>query len=1098
MMNNRFRHSVPLPCLALVPFVFWLCSGTVLAQLDSGRVVGSVKDSNGAAIGGAVVQASSINGLIWRQAISSASGSFEIPGVPVGKYDLSAQAPGFKKYLRERVSVDVNQESRIDIKLQPGELSETVTVREEGGLVQSTTSVLGKVVDENLIVGLPLNGRNFYDLGLLQTGIVPLQPGRTLTQNAYNVNGARDTSNNFLLDGVANQELEYNALQIKPAIDALSEFKIQTNLFSAEFGRNSGAVVNAVIRSGSADFHSTLWEFLRNDALDARNFFSPTTPRLHRNQFGGTLGGPMGIPKLFRLESPTFFFVSYEGLRQVKGLTSSTVVPTAVERNGNLSNVNQPIIDPQSGLSFPGNVIPPNRISNAARALLNHYPLPNVAAPPRSLNFTASPAQSNHQNQFIVRVDHSRSVKTNLFGRYIYDNAVESDPFQFGNVPTQFPGFAQSVLNKNQNLAVGFTRVVSPEALNDFRFGFSRTNNPTTFSPLTKPKDVGIDFNVPDNVGPTDVRIGGFSGMGNSIFGPSQYVFNTFQLADTVTLVRGRNAWKVGGDFRKHQENTRLQFAENGQFLFNGVFTGDALADFLLGRAFYFTFGEFKRDVLHQRWGASSFFIQDDLRITPKLTLNLGVRYEYVTPIVDNRGSSATILIRKLFTPGIPQSGQAETVLAGSNGLCDKCTYLPDKNNWGPRVGFAYDVFGNGRLAVRGGYGVFFNQLESNLALQNVLQPPFASFPLILDSGGVGYASLDNPTCGGGCVPPGAGLALVTDPHLRMPYMQHFNVNTQYEFLRDWMLEVGYVGTLGRKLLQFRDLNQPIFIPGTDATGNPLSTTANKEQRRPYAGFSTIAQSTTYGTSSYNGLQASVNKRFSHGYTFLAGYTFAKSIDLSSQFHSGSGSPIDPAIAQDANNLAADAGLSSFDMRHRFTLSGVFELPFGPGKRFLNNHGLFGRIMHGWSLSPILVFASGVPLTVRDFTDPCMVSGPFITSCRPNLLRNPNLAQRSPERWFDTAAFVRQPAGTFGSAGRNILFADGAESLDLAVVKHSHFGDPTTNKEIEFRVEVFNLANHPQFGPPDLDFSSPTFGRVFSTARGSAERQIQFGLKVDF
>jgi len=1074
--------------------VIWILSVTLLSltcpsvagQSDTGKVVIMVTDANGALVSGATVKAKNLTGLITRDAASATPGVYEVPTLAVGRYEISVAAAGFKT-IRQTISVHVNEESRVDIRLEPGEPSATVTIPSEAGQVQLTSSTFGKVVGEKLVVNLPLNGRNFYDLGLLQTGVVPLQPGRTLTQDSYNVNGARDTNNNFLLDGVSNQQLEYNNLQIKPAIDALSEFKIQTNLYSAEFGRNAGAIVNAVTKSGGNEFHGAVWEFLRNDALDARNFFSPQTPPLRRNQFGGTIGGP------FRQGDATFFFVSYEGVRQARGVTSSTVVPTAQERMGDLSNVTTPIIDPQTGQPFMGNVIPAERISAAAKSLLSLYPLPNISRASRTLNFTASPLQTTDQNQVIVRIDHSASTKSTVFGRYVYDNLIDTAPFQFGNVPAQFPGFSQDQKNKNQNLALGYTRVISSTDINDFRFGFSRTNNPTDFLPLTKPRDVGINFGVPDNVGLTDVRIAGFSGIGNSIFGPSQYVFNTFQFQDTYTRVQGSHTLKVGGEYRKHQENVQLQFAENGQFLFNGLFTGDAFADFLLGQAFYFTFGDFERDVLHQRWSATNLFVQDDLRVNQRLTLNLGVRYEYVTPIIDASGQTATVLIRKPFTPGVPQSGVAETVLAGTNGLCDKCTYLPDRNNLAPRIGFAYDLLGNGQLALRGGYGVFFNQMESNLALQNVLQPPFASFPLILDSGGVGHASLGSPTCGGSCVPPGAGLVLVTDPNLATPYMQHFNLNLQYQFLSDFVFELGYVGTTGTKLLQFRDLNQPIFIPGA-------STPANKELRRPYAGFSTIAQSVTNGRSNYHALQTSLTKRFSRGATFLIGYTLSRSIDLSSQYHSGSGSPIDPAIAQDGNDLNADRGLSSFDMRHRFTLSGVFELPFGVGKKYLNRTGLIDKFVGGWSLSPILTLSSGVPLTVRDFTDPCGVSGPFITSCRPNLLRNPLLPgnERSVNAWFDTGAFARQSFGSFGTAGRNIIFADGTENLDLAVIKRTHFGTELRGLDVEFRAEFFNLPNHPQFGPPDLDFSSPTLGQIFSTARGATERVIQFGLKLSF
>jgi hypothetical protein len=1075
------------------------------AQSSTGSLVGTVRDQANAALPGVTVRARSLETSVTREVVSSDEGTYEILELPAGKYELTAEARGFKRYVQPEVSVNVIQASLANITLQPGGPSETVVVEADASQVQLTNATVGKTMPGKSIVDLPLNGRNFYDLGLLQTGVLPLQPGRTLTQNSYNVNGARDTSNNFLLDGVANQELEYNGLQIKPSIDALQEFRIQTSMYSAEYGRGAGAIISAVTKSGSERFRGSLFEFLRNDAFDARNFFSPEVPPLRRHQFGGTLGGPMLLAKLLTDRKPkTFFFFSYEGLRQHRGITTSTVVPTEQERRGDLSGVRTPIIDPLTGQPFPGNVIPPERISNAARALLALYPLPNLAGPPRALNFTASPTQTVKRNQAILRVDHTierANVTTDqFFGRYIYDNAAQDDPFQSGNVPTFFPGFTTSLTNKNQNLALGHTHIFSPDTLNVFHFGFSRTHNPTTHSPLTKPRAVGIDFEVPDNVGLPDVRLSGFSGVGNSIFGPFRYAFNTFQYQDALTFVRGRSTVKAGAELRRHQENVRFQFAENGQFLFLGVFTGDPLADFLLGRAFYFTYGSFARDVLHERWTAANVFAQDDFKLTPRLTLNLGVRYEYVTPINDQDGRTATILIRKEPTPGVPQSGVAESVLAGTNGLCDKCTYFPDRNNWAPRVGFALDVLGKGKLVLRGGYGVFFNQMESNLTLQNILQPPFASFPLVLDSGGAGYAKLDSPTCGGLCVPPGAGLVLVSDPHIRTPYMQQFNLNAQYEFRPDFVLEVGYVGTLGRKLLQFRELNQPIYIPGADQSGNPLSTLANKESRRPFANFSTIAQATTYGSSNYNSLQVSVQKRFSRGYTFLAGYTFSKSIDQLSQFHSGSGSPIDPAIAQNADRLDAERALSAFDMRHRFTLSGVFELPLGRGGRFLNRGGVLNQIAGGWSINPILVLASGIPLTVRDFTDPCLVAGPFITSCRPNLVGNPILpaGRRSPEQWINRSAFARQLPGTFGSAGRNIVFADGTQNLDVAVIKRAYFGRGEAARIVELRAEFFNLPNHPQFGVPDLDFSSPTFGRIFSTAQGTTERQIQFGLKFTF
>jgi hypothetical protein len=409
-------------------------------------------------------------------------------------------------------------------------------------------------------------------------------------------------------------------------------------------------------------------------------------------------------------------------------------------------------------------------------------------------------------------------------------------------------------------------------------------------------------------------------------------------------------------------------------------------------------------------------------------------------------------------------------------------------------LGFAYDVFGNGKWALRGGYGVFFAEFGSNLVLQNLLQPPFATFPSVTDSGGVGFVSLADPTCGGTCVPPGAGLVVVTEPHIRTSYMQQYNLNLQHELGAGFLLEAGYVGTLGRKLLNFRDRNQPFVVP---VNGQPPSE-ANLEQRRPFPGFGDIFESRSWGNSSYSGLVTNINKRFSNGYTFLTGYTWSKCIDQASQFHSGGGSVIDPFVPQDEYNLAAERGLCAFDVRHRFTFSGSMELPFGFGKRFLNKKGLTDKLVGGWRMSPIVVLSHGVPLTVRDNSDPCLTRIPFFASCRPNRVGDPNLDSPSPNNWINKAAFQVQPLGTFGNAGRDILFAGGTANVDLNFAKVTGITERTN---LEFRAEFYNLFNHPQFGVPDLDFSAgnnPNFGKIFSTARFSNAREIQFGLKLYF
>src|ERR1700737_2146215 len=579
----------------LMMAILVLCAQPGSAQLTTGKIVGTVKDSSGAVLPKVLVKALNIETKVPRVTVSWDEGTYEILLLPPGRYELSAELDRFKRYVRRPITVEVNQESRVDVKLEIGVVSQTLEVNAEGIQVQSTTATLGKVMSAKLIEDLPLNGRNFSDLGLLQTGVAPIQPGRGFTQNAYNVNGARDTMNNFRLDGVANSELEGNTLQIKPAVDALAEFKIQTSLFSAEYGRNSGAVVNAVIKSGTNSFHGALWEFLRNDKVDPKDFFADKVAPLKRNQFGGGIGGPI-------LKNRSFFLFSYEDFRERRGMTQATTVPNDAHRAG-VFGASAQIKNPASsgctaggnvpGTNFVGGTIPDACISPVAKAILKLYPQPNAGGE----NFTSSPSAKNAGKQFIVRIDHLLRKTDQIYGRYNYDNNNQLNPFQPGGTgPAQFPGFSETLINRNQNFAFGYTRTFSTNLLNDFHAGFSRTFNPTTYPNTPKPKDVGINFPVPDDVGLTDIRITGYSGVGNTVQGPFRYIFNTYQYHDTLIIVHGKHTIKTGGEVRWHPENVRYQFTEAGNMLFTGNFTGNGLADFLLGEWVSFTFGSLKRE----------------------------------------------------------------------------------------------------------------------------------------------------------------------------------------------------------------------------------------------------------------------------------------------------------------------------------------------------------------------------------------------------------------------------------------------------------------------------------------------------------------------
>lgn len=970
--------------------------------------------------------------------------------LPPGDYRLEASATGYQTQIH-RVSLQLDQEVRFDIPLAKA-TGESINVVATRGLLKPESASLGATIEQRLIQGLPLDGRNFLELSLLVPGAVPAAQGSAASARgdfALNVSGGREDANNFVLDGVYNGDPKLNTAGVVPSVDAIREFEILTSTYDASFGRNAGAQVNVVTRSGSNRVHGTAYEFFRNGALDARNFFVPASepnPVYQRNQFGFSAGGPVKKNK-------TFLFGDYEGRRSREGITRVTNVPTALERTGDFSQSGLPfLIDPFTQQPFPGNRIPRERLHPIGLAIANLYPLPNRNA--AGQNFVSSPVSRDRNDQMDVRLDQQLGKASDLSIRYSLGDRLFYEPFaaSFAVVP----GYGNNVPRRAQNVMASETHAFTPLLLNEFRAGFSRvalgvqnevrngTTNEKFGLPVINgnPRDAGLTlFNLP-----------GYSPIGNEYNSPQHSVTNTFQVNDAATWAKGRGIFKFGFDFRHLQQNAFRDVLARGFINFVG-FTGSPVADLLQGLP-AFTGVARLDNPQYLRSSSVSFFVNDSWRMTPRLTLDFGVRYEYNQPPADKYDRA------NLYDPA-----QGRLVPTGKNGF-PRAGYYPDKNNIAPRFGFAWEVRPNTML--RGGYGIYFDQ--SSLAPGEGLyfSPPYydskiffalPTFPLLLH----------NPFPSDFPIPvPGTATAFQRD--LRTPYVQHWNINVQRQLGTDRVIEIGYAGSKGSKLISARDINQPA------PSAAPLNP-------RPNPRFDDINVVESRANSNYHALQTRFQQRFAQGLSAFAGYTWSKSIDDASSFFSSAG---DPNYPQDSRNVRLERGRSNFDVRHRLTLSYVYDLPFGKGPWF-----------SGWQTSGIWSFQTGRPFTVallpdNDNSGTGRSTLGFGANDRPNYLRNAELSKRTPERWFDTSAFAISPKGTFGNAGRNILDGPGMQSINASLVKIFKIRE---GMELQFRTEFFNLLNHTNFELPDNFLGSPTFGRISSAL---SPRHTQFGLKLVF
>ncbi|HET9528992.1 MAG TPA: TonB-dependent receptor, partial [Blastocatellia bacterium] len=881
------RESIGVsPCILIFTII---SAGTVFAQGYRASIVGTVTDPSGAVIPNARITATNRETGISSSATSDEAGNYVIARIVPGIYGLRIEAAGFKSVIRKNILLQVDQTLRVDFALEIGQVTEQVMIAAdgEGGNVNTETSSLGEVVTNREILDIPLNGRNYLSLALLAPGVVPAAAGA----NPHNINGARPDHVNYLLDGVSNINRRGNQPVVTPSIDAIREFKIITNGYSAEYGRLDAGVISVALASGTNSFHGTLFEFHRNDALDARSFFDEETPRLIRNQFGGVLGGPV-------VRGKTFFLVSYEGLRNREGQTRLARVPTLEERRGIFA---APIRNPFNRRPFPNNTIPAELISPVARNILAFIPEPNREG---SLNFITSSVVEEDRDAFIAKIDHHIGGSDQISGRFLLNDLKAEVPFR----STAIPGFGSTRETREQHWSLSHTHIFGPSLINEARFGYIRSN----FSELSvnagkeTSAEAGIT-GVARGSGLASIVIVGLPEVGDPTFLPDEWTDNEFVVSDMVSLVRGGHNVRFGGEFQRSQHFNHFASFAGGQIIFLGSFSTNPFADFLLGLPVQTTrqVGTNKSYLFSNYWG---LFVQHDWKVRPRLTLNLGVRYDLNRPPVEKYDRWANFIV-----------SEGRQVRAGERGF-PRSLVRTDYNNIAPRLGFAYRPFGGDDTAIRGGYGIYYG-FDLQFTMYQLLGATAFPFTRLeqYQAIAVGNPSLANPFPENR--PPNAPGAISPNGwefDNPSPYTQGWNLTLAHDFGSALGVEVSYVGAKGTHQSAVSNINQTIRTE----QGNVV----------PYPGFGRVLIQGLGANSSYNALQVSIERRFNQGLGFRSSFTWSKAIDYAS-FAAAS------RVPQNSRDLRAERGLAEFDRRRTWATDFDYEIPFGRGRLFGSTSG---------------------------------------------------------------------------------------------------------------------------------------------------------------
>lgn len=1056
------REKIPARPVCLLACFAWL-AGAAWCQQTRGSIVGLVTDPSGSAVPGVPVTLTNERTGITASTTTGTTGEYTFVNLDPGSYAVAVEAPGFKKGVVQRITLYVAQASRVDLVLEVGEVTTSVEVQAAIPVVQSERSSVGSVVDGTQIVSMPLNGRaSIYSLmalapGVARAGINPMIAG-----------GSWYGSANMTVDGAANIDVgNERILPLAPSLESIAEFSVIGNGASAEYGRGGAQVVVAT-RSGTNEFHGSLFAFNRNRVTAAKNAFATglPKPKFNRNEFGGSLGGPVIRNKLF-------FFGVYEGLRQRVASTVVTAMPTAALRRGDFGGL-APIRDPWGNTPFPNNQVPADRIAPAAAELMKFASDPNTATTaPAGLgnNFTANIPTREFNDRYTVRADYQLTPRDNFMARYFQ---VDNGPYEAAAGGTDKFGNWGGFGTATKNVTGSYSRVLSPRLISESRFGFAhtryfRTTQNNTFDPskiipglITPAEGLG---------GLPTVSITGFRGFFDQPGSGDRQ--RSYEVLQTVNWTRNKHTVKAGFEFqRASSRNWQNPPPYRGQFNFDGRYSGHAFADFLLGAPSLT--GRVSKNVLaeplNSRYAA---FLQDDWNLSRKLTLNLGLRYEYAGLFTNGQGDMSNFypdLGKLVVIDGTPDARlmAALPVVMGQDAGIGRGNWLNrDRNNWAPRVGFAYRPFGNTRFVVRSSYGIYYNVIPGYTFFGFVLNPPFRlSETFEPGAGTTPSLTLANAFPGAGAVAGNPSLTAFSRDR-RTPYHQQWNFTLEGEVLPNTALRASYVGNKGTHLERQFPLNDPAPAPGA------------LQPRRPYQPFGSITYYESGRDSILHQLQLSAIRRFAQGLSFQVEYQFSRAL----------GEQVYGLAPMDNRNTRLDRGNLDFIRRHVTRANYVYDLPFGKGKRWLGSvSGAADKLLSGWQLTGILAFGSGEPFSVT-FTSQ-VLGWP---SSRADIVGDPGLPDRSTARWFNPAAFAVPAPFTYGNSARNLLFGPGYFDWDVGIFKNTAIGE---RMMLEFRGEFFNFLNHANFGLPAANISVPsTVGRISSAGD---PRTIQFGMRLRF
>jgi Carboxypeptidase regulatory-like domain len=1050
----------------VILFVAAISINSLRAQLTTATILGSVRDASGGVIQQATIEAKVVATNLVRSTVTDAEGNYILTNLPVGEYELTASATGFKKEIQEGIILQVAQRARIDIVLQTGSVNEAVSVTALAPLINTDDGVFGDVIDNRRVVDLPLNGRNFNTLALLTPDIQNGVPGGATLQNFLAggigvwAHGNRDTDNEWNLDGATMSIGFYNWNSFNPSIDAIQEFKMQTGNYSAEFGFQAGANIDIVTKSGTNQVHGTLYDFLRNDKMDARGFFPTSKPELRQNQFGGTVGGPVYIPKVYKGKNRTFFFSNYEGLRVRQQSFGRFTVPTPAQGSGDLTHTfagalqTNAVIDPSSGAPFPGNIIPANRITRQAQNILNYFPKENT--PNALFNYQVNARQPTGENSTIQKIDHRISDKDSLFARGAYDNRLRPDP-------EYFPSFFRTTGLKAYNVVARWTRIWSPAVIQDLQLDYNRSfifqsdsRENTNFSILNALGIPGIPAAKQTNGFPL-IAIDGYSSLGDMTNDPLIQPDEVYQFVYGLSVHRSRHHFKTGLDLRRVRSDRTQGLTVRGQFNFlnaNPVGSGNGYGDFLLGLPQQTSVGDRAWTIRMRQYRIGTYLV-DDWQISPRLTLNLGIRWEPTTPVHDHSGEVTGFD----FVHGV-----SVPLRAGQQ------FYPSDYTDFAPRIAFAFRPFKTDRTVIRGGYGIYFNS-TMNLALFRLgSNPPWANITNYFAAAGSPLLTFDNPfPLSSAGVPPPPNYGALT-PDFKIGYSQLRSLHIAQQLSANDAIEVGYVGTFA--------LGGDRAISVNDAPPGPGAI----QPRRRFPQYGVLTDVLSDAKTFYNAGTAKFTRRFSTGFTALSSFTFSRSIDQS--FSSVAGNPTGGAVSQDYHNTS-QRGLSSSHRKFVWVSSAVYDLPY-------HGRGVAGRVLGGWQVATIATVQSGGAFNITELGGVARLNTG--TAQVSNRIANGNLSssQRSIYHWFDTSAFVFAPMYTFGNSESRALIMPGLFNIDFNAKKAFQF---TESVRLEFRGEFFNILNHTNFDIPGNTLGAPTFG-VISSAEPA--RISQMSLKIVF